>query len=73
MISPRKTMANARAYQIFNEDRSSKTRLDLNENAWGCSPKVLEVIENATVEDIALYPEYGSFLTKFSQHYNVSV
>ncbi len=73
MISPRKTIANAKTYQIFNKDRRSKLRLDLNENAWGCSPKVLEVIENVTVEDISLYPEYGSFLKMLSQHYNVSL
>jgi histidinol-phosphate aminotransferase len=72
MIKPRKAMANAKTYQIYNEARKQKVRLDLNENAWGCSPKVLEVIKKSMVEDISLYPEYGPFIEKLAQHYHIS-
>lgn len=72
MIKPRKTMANAKTYQIYNEARKQKVRLDLNENAWGCSPQVLEVIKKSTVEDVSLYPEYDPFIKKLAQHYHIS-
>ena len=66
MIKPRKTMANAKTYQIYNEARKQKVRLDLNENAWGCSPKVMAAIKNTTAEDVSLYPEYGPFIKKLA-------
>jgi histidinol-phosphate aminotransferase len=72
MIKPRKTMANAKTYQIYNEARKQKVRLDLNENAWGCSPKVMAAIKNTTAEDVSLYPEYGPFIKKLAHHYHIS-
>ena len=71
MKTSRKTMANAKTYNIYNEGRNEKVRLDLNENAWGCSPKVLEAIRHASVSDISLYPAYNSLISKLAQFYHV--
>ena len=71
MKSPRKTMANAKTYNIYNEARDTKIRLDLNENAWGCSPKVLQAIRHASVSNISLYPAYDSLINKLAQFYQV--
>lgn len=73
MRAPRKTMAQARTYQIFNAGRREKVRLDLNENAWGCSPKVLEALQNLSAEDISLYPAYDSFIKQIADHYHIGV
>ena len=64
-------MANAKTYNIYNELRREKIRLDLNENAWGCSPKVLEALKNLSIEDISLYPAYDSFLKQLAQYYQI--
>lgn len=71
MKTPRKAMANAKTYNIYNEARETKVRLDLNENAWGCSPKVIEQLKNMSIEDISLYPAYDSLINKLAQFYQV--
>jgi len=71
MRTPRRTMAQAKTYQIFNLGRRQKIRLDLNENAWGCSPQVIEALENLSAEDISLYPAYDSFINQVAEHYGV--
>lgn len=71
MKTPRKTMATLRTYDIYNYRRNEKVRLDLNENAWGCSSKVLEAIRHASVSDISLYPAYKSLINKLAQFYQI--
>lgn len=71
MRTPRRTMAQAKTYQIFNSGRREKVRLDLNESAWGCSPKVLEALEHLSPEDISLYPAYDSFISQVAEHYRI--
>ncbi|MDZ7400632.1 MAG: histidinol-phosphate transaminase [candidate division KSB1 bacterium] len=65
-------MAQAKTYQVFNAGRREKVRLDLNENAWGCSPKVLAALENLSPEDISLYPAYDSFISQVAEHYQIA-
>ncbi len=71
MKTPRRTMTRAKTYQIFNTNRKEKVRLDLNENAWGCSPAVLEALQKLSPEDISLYPAYDSFINQIAEHYHV--
>ncbi len=71
MKSPRKTITNAKTYNIYNEARDVKIRLDLNENAWGCSPNVLQAIHHISISDISLYPAYESLINKLAQFYQV--
>lgn len=71
MRTPRRTMAQAKTYQIFNSGRREKVRLDLNENAWGCSPRVLEALQNLSAEDISLYPAYDALLHQIADHYHI--
>ncbi len=71
MRMPRRAMARAKTYQIFNSGRNEKVRLDLNENAWGCSASVLEALKNLSAEDISLYPAYDAFINQVAEHYRV--
>ncbi len=71
MKEPRKAMTNVKPYSVFNENRHEKVRLDLNENAWGCSPKVLLAIKNSEIKDISLYPAYQSLKKKLADHSGV--
>jgi len=71
MRTPRRTMTQAKTYQIFNSGRNEKTRLDLNENAWGCSPRVLHALQNLSPEDISLYPAYDSFSNQIAENYRI--
>lgn len=66
-------MADAKTYQIFNSGRIEKVRLDLNENAWGCSPKVLEALQHLSAEDVSLYPAYDSSIKQIADHHLVGV
>jgi histidinol-phosphate aminotransferase len=43
-------------------------RLHLNENTWGCSPKVIEAIRALTATDIAAYPDYRAAVLACAGH-----
>jgi histidinol-phosphate aminotransferase len=46
-------------------------RLHLNENTGGCSPRVLEAIQQLTTADIATYPDYTSVVLACARHFDV--
>lgn len=60
-IKPRKAIEEMEDYSPPLEERRGKLRLDFNENTVGCSPKVLEAINNINEVEIAAYPEYAKF------------
>jgi histidinol-phosphate aminotransferase len=45
-------------YEYVKPVASDGLRLHLNENTAGCSPRVLEVLRDATREQVAFYPDY---------------
>ena len=67
MIEPKGAVAGISAYSLADKSRKDKVRLDLNENNWGCSPKVLEALKNVSTADISVYPEYGALTAKLSE------
>jgi len=71
MIKPRKGIDKIEAYNPPLEDRRGLLRLDFNENTVGCSPKVLEAINNIKEEEIASYPEYRKFKDKLANSLRV--
>lgn len=73
MIKPRKAMDKVSPYQIYNESRKEKIRLDLNENSLGCSPRVLDTLKNLSAIDVSIYPEYGPLLNRLAEFYNIDV
>ena len=62
----RKSVAALSAYPISPVTRRDKLRLDLNENNFGCSPKVIEALSNPDRWDISAYPEYGELYQALS-------
>lgn len=73
MIKPRKAMNKVSPYQIYNESRKEKIRLDLNENSLGCSPRVLDTLKNLSAIDVSIYPEYGPMMDRLAEFYKVDV
>ncbi len=70
-IKPRKAIEEMEAYNPPLENRRGLLRLDFNENTVGCSPKVLEAINNIKEEEIAAYPEYKEFKAKLANSIKV--
>jgi len=66
MIQPKKAIEEMDAYNPPLEGRRDMLRLDFNENTVGCSPKVLNAINNIKEVEIAAYPEYSKFKTKLA-------
>lgn len=56
MLKPRECIAALEAYRSPIISRAGLS-LDLNENAAGCSPRVLARLRSLTARDVALYPE----------------
>jgi len=72
MTSPRKCILNAECYNIPPFIENYRLKLDLNENAIGSSPKVINAIKNITDKDIKYYPAYGEITNKLANYNNVS-
>ncbi len=71
IIKPRKAIEQKEQYNPPLENRRGLMRLDFNENTVGCSPKVLEAINNIREEEIASYPEYAKFKSKLAYHLKI--
>ena len=56
MLKPRNTISSLPAYHPPLAGRRG-LRLDFNENTVGCSPNVMQRLQQLTVEDLAAYPE----------------
>lgn len=42
--------------------------MDFNENPYGCSSSVIRALQNLSANDIGMYPEYSTLLTKLAQY-----
>ena len=51
---------------------SDGLRLHLNENTAGCSPRVMQVLQNLTREYTAVYPDYDLAITSTAQHFGIA-
>ncbi|HIE05574.1 MAG TPA: histidinol-phosphate transaminase [bacterium (Candidatus Stahlbacteria)] len=71
MIEPRECLHRVTPYPMPEPGRKTKTRLDMNENTRGCSPRVLDAIKNINQDDIAAYPEYQGLIEKLAHFHNV--
>ena len=72
MRTARRALKKVEPYTVFNESRRHKIRLDLNENAWGCSAQVLERLKNLSAEDVSLYPDCSGLVRKLAAFHGVS-
>lgn len=71
MTSPRKSILELEGYDIPLFIDEYKLKLDLNENAMGPSPKVIEALQNITAQDIKHYPAYGEVINKIASVNNI--
>jgi histidinol-phosphate aminotransferase len=71
MIHPRRVVAETEGYSPPAASRRDALRLDLNENAWGCSPKVVEAIRRVDWQEVSIYPEYDSLRGQLAKHLGV--
>lgn len=68
MTFPRKSIQNAKGYDIPLYLGDYRLKLDSNENVMGPSPAVIEAIRNITEDKIKFYPAYGELLEKLASH-----
>lgn len=52
-------------------ERRDGLRLHLNENAAGCSPRVLDALRTLTPADIARYPDYAAITRRTEAYFDV--
>lgn len=71
MTSPRKSILEAKGYDIPLCVDEYRLKLDSNENAMGPSPKVLESLRKITAKDIKYYPAYGEVINKLASANNI--
>jgi histidinol-phosphate aminotransferase len=67
----REAILNRHTYEAPAEGRSSKLRLDFNENTAGCSPAVRRALANLTAKQIAMYPEYQAPTKRLARYFRV--
>ena len=72
MIKPKGTLKNVIPYQMPEQSRMDKIRLDLNESAWGCSDNVKRRLQDLTYDEISAYPEYDVLMKKLAKHYGLN-
>jgi histidinol-phosphate aminotransferase len=71
VIPVRSTIARMRPYHPPLEGRGGKLRLDFNENALGCSPKVRKALRNLTSTRISMYPEQETVRRELAMFFGV--
>jgi len=73
MIEPKKSVKSTEAYEtpLFEEEYALK--IDANENLFGASDKVLEVLHGITKEQLLKYPVYGKLSQKIADFYGVPI
>jgi histidinol-phosphate aminotransferase len=67
----RKAILNRRTYEAPAEGRSSKLRLDFNENTGGCSQAVRHALAKLSAKQIAMYPEYQAPTRRLARYFRV--
>ena len=58
-------------YPVESEGRREWIRLDLNENLWGCSPRVLERLRQLDAVDISMYSETGPLVQRLAERWDL--
>src|SRR3989338_3360287 len=60
-------------YKPPTSDRTNSLRLDFNENAVGCSMKVISALNSISPDSLATYPEYDKLRKALANYCNVDV
>jgi len=70
-IAVRESVQRMRPYHPPLEGRTSKLRLDFNENPIGCSPAVRRALARLSAASISAYPEQETVRKKAARHFGV--
>jgi histidinol-phosphate aminotransferase len=70
-IPVRRAVQRMRAYNPPLEGRTTKLRLDFNENPIGCSPTVRRALAKLSSASISAYPEQETVRRKAAKHFGV--
>lgn len=68
MLKPKKSLENVNLYPVPLFEKEWDMKLDLNENLFGPSPKVMQAIRNIEAKDIQFYPFYGELTQKIAEY-----
>ena len=72
VLQPREAVRVMAPYSPPSGGREGKLRLDFNENAVGCSPRVIEALTRyLTADHLSIYPEYVAALTDLAAFFGV--
>lgn len=73
MIEPREAVRGMAPYSPPSGGREGKLRLDFNENTVGCSPRVIEALQQyLTADHLSIYPEYAEALKELAAFFGVT-
>lgn len=72
-LEPRAAVLGMAPYSPPSGGREGKLRLDFNENTVGCSPRVIEALQQyLTADHVSIYPEYAGALADLAEFFQVS-
>lgn len=66
-----RSQARSGARQPLPEGRRGKLRLDMNENLFGCSPRVLAAMRNLDQDAMTMYPEKEAAIGRLARYFGV--
>jgi histidinol-phosphate aminotransferase len=72
MIKPKKAVLEMEDYSPPTFGRENKLRLDFNENTIGCSPKVIQALQQVDANKLSVYPEYTQFRRKLASFLTIN-
>lgn len=72
MIKPKKAVLEMEDYSPPTSGRENKLRLDFNENTMGCSPKVIQALQQVDANQLSVYPEYTKFRKKLASFLKIN-
>ena len=70
-VPVRRAVRQMRPYQPPLEGRTTKLRLDFNENTVGCSPAVRRALARLSRDQVAMYPEYEVARQRLARFFRV--
>jgi len=72
-MKAKKTIQDLKPYPVPLFEEEGYLRLDSNENDFGPSPKVIEMLKNIEPSDVQYYPYYGKLIEKLAKHHGVEI
>ena len=68
MIKPKKSVEEMQGYFVPMYENHWDIKIDSNENNYGPSPKVIEILKKSDIENISFYPFYGELSQKIADY-----